>query len=69
MSDFRWLPAEQRNLYIDGTWREAEGGGRFEVLDPADGSVLTSVADGSVDDAVEALDAAVAAQQDWATTP
>ena len=39
------------------------------MIDPADGSVLTDVADGSVDDAVDALDAAVAAQADWATTP
>jgi succinate-semialdehyde dehydrogenase/glutarate-semialdehyde dehydrogenase len=69
MSDFPWLPEEQRNLYIDGTWREANGGGRFDVLDPADGSVLTDVADGSTDDAMDALDAAVAAQADWSRTP
>ena len=69
MSDFPWLPEEQRNLYIDGTWREASGGERFDVLDPADGSVLTDVADGSTADAMDALDAAVAAQTDWSRTP
>jgi hypothetical protein len=62
------LPDEQRNLYIDGTWREAASGKRFDVHDPADGSVITDVADGSDDDAMDALDAAVAAQADWAAT-
>ena len=39
------------------------------MVDPADGQLLARVADGSVTDAVEALDAAVAAQADWAATP
>jgi succinate-semialdehyde dehydrogenase/glutarate-semialdehyde dehydrogenase len=65
----RLLPAEHRNLYVGGGWREAEGGERFEVLDPADGSVLADVADGSTGDAMDALDAAAAAQRDWARTP
>ncbi len=38
------------------------------MVDPADGQLLARVADGSVTDAVEALDAAVAAQADWAAT-
>ena len=38
------------------------------MIDPADGSVLTDVADGTVDDAKAALDAAVAAQPAWAET-
>jgi len=56
----------QRKLFIGGSWRDAEGGEDFAVLDPADGSVLARVADGSVNDGIEALDAAVAAQHDWA---
>ncbi len=36
------------------------------MIDPADGSVLTDVADASIADAVDALDAAVAAQRRWA---
>jgi succinate-semialdehyde dehydrogenase/glutarate-semialdehyde dehydrogenase len=64
----RLLPAEQRRLWVAGEWRDAEGGDTFEVVDPADGQLLARVADGSVTDAVEALDAAVAAQADWATT-
>lgn len=64
----RLLPAEQRRLWVAGEWRDAEGGDTFEVVDPADGQLLARVADGSVTDAVEALDAAVAAQAHWAAT-
>ena len=62
------LPDAQRNLYIGGGWREANGGERFDVRDPADGSKITDVADGSADDAMDALDAAAAAQPEWART-
>ena len=55
-------------LYIDGTWREANSGDRFDVHDPADGSVICSVADAAPTDAMDALDAAAAAQHDWART-
>jgi succinate-semialdehyde dehydrogenase / glutarate-semialdehyde dehydrogenase len=41
----------------------------FDVLDPADGSVLDSVPDGSVDDALAMLDTAAATQAGWAATP
>ncbi|GAA2217739.1 NAD-dependent succinate-semialdehyde dehydrogenase [Micromonospora olivasterospora] len=65
----RVLPGpDQRGLFIGGGWRQAEEEATFTVFDPADGSVLASVADGSVRDAVEALDAAVAAQEEWGTS-
>src|SRR6476660_5335770 len=57
-----------RGLYIGGQWRESGTGSRFEVHDPADESVITDVADGDADDALAALDAAVAAQAGWAAT-
>jgi succinate-semialdehyde dehydrogenase/glutarate-semialdehyde dehydrogenase len=63
------LPESHRQLYVGGRWVPGGGGGRIEVIDPADGSVLTDVADGTLDDARAALDAAVAAQADWAATP
>jgi succinate-semialdehyde dehydrogenase/glutarate-semialdehyde dehydrogenase len=69
MNGLDLLGPDQRGLFIGGVWREAEGGERLDVIDPADGSVLTDVADGSVNDAVDALDAAVAAQDAWARTP
>ncbi|MBJ7357202.1 NAD-dependent succinate-semialdehyde dehydrogenase [Nocardioides sp.] len=69
MSGLDILPPEQRRLFIGGSWRDAGAGEVFDVVDPADGTVLTTVADGTVEDAVDALDAAVAAQPSWAATP
>jgi succinate-semialdehyde dehydrogenase/glutarate-semialdehyde dehydrogenase len=69
MSALDLLGTDQRNLLVGGKWREAENGGRLDVIDPADGSVITDVADGTTGDAVDALDAAVDAQDDWAATP
>src|SRR3954449_2757777 len=57
-----------RGLLIGGQWRESGTGKRFEVHDPADESVITDVADGDTTDAMAALDAAVAAQGEWAAT-
>jgi succinate-semialdehyde dehydrogenase/glutarate-semialdehyde dehydrogenase len=69
MNGLDLLGPGQRGLFIGGTWREAEGDARLDVIDPADGSVLTDVADASLADAVDALDAAVDAQASWAATP
>jgi succinate-semialdehyde dehydrogenase/glutarate-semialdehyde dehydrogenase len=68
-ADLPLLPPDRLRLYVDGEWREANDGARFEVHDPADGSVVAEVADGSPLDAMDALDAAAAAQADWAQTP
>ncbi|WP_309649241.1 NAD-dependent succinate-semialdehyde dehydrogenase [Nocardioides sp.] len=68
MTGLDLLPPDRRQLLIGGSWQEAAGGERFDVVDPADGSVLTTVADASAGDAMDALDAAVAAQADWAGT-
>ena len=56
------------DLFVGGKALPAADGGRFDVLDPATGEVLTSVADGTVDDAIAALDAAEAAAAEWAAT-
>ena len=53
-------------LFVGGEWREASGGGTFAVEDPSTGEVLCEVADGTPEDGMAALDAAVAAQADWA---
>ncbi|PTA42907.1 NAD-dependent succinate-semialdehyde dehydrogenase [Micromonospora sp. RP3T] len=68
MSAHDVLGPGQKGLFIGGSWREAEGGETFAVHDPADGSVLARVADATVGDAMDALDAAVAAQAGWART-
>jgi succinate-semialdehyde dehydrogenase/glutarate-semialdehyde dehydrogenase len=56
------------DLYVGGEFVPASDGGRFDVLDPASEEVLTSVADGTVDDAIAAVDAAAAAAPAWAAT-
>ena len=62
------LASVPTDLLIGGDWRGSSTGDRVDVHDPATGSVLTSVADGSVADGAAALDAAVAAQESWART-
>ena len=55
-------------LFIDGKWRDSSDGLTLEVEDPSTGETLASVADATVADGKAALDAAVAAQADWAAT-
>jgi succinate-semialdehyde dehydrogenase/glutarate-semialdehyde dehydrogenase len=55
-------------LFIGGQWRPSGDGSRIEVVDPATGRVITSVADGTVDDGLAAVDAAAAALPGWAAT-
>lgn len=53
------------NLYIGGKWLPAASGERFDVLNPADESLLASVASASVEEAIAAVDAAAEAARDW----
>ena len=53
-------------LYIGGEWRDASDGATFEVANPATGEVLASVASGTTEDAIAAVDAAAAAFDAWA---
>jgi succinate-semialdehyde dehydrogenase/glutarate-semialdehyde dehydrogenase len=53
---------------IAGEWRESADGSRLSVQDPATLEVLASVADGTVDDATAAVDAAAGALPAWAAT-
>ena len=66
MTEAEVLAGVPKDLLIGGEWRPAEGGARLAVEDPATGEVLCEVADGSVADAKAALDAACAAQAQWA---
>jgi succinate-semialdehyde dehydrogenase/glutarate-semialdehyde dehydrogenase len=56
-------------LYIGGEWRDASDGATFDVLNPADETVLTQVASGTVEDAMACLDSAEAAFAAWAAKP
>ena len=55
-----------KQLFVDGAWRDAEGGKTLEVTNPATGEVLARVADASPADGDAALAAAHAAQASWA---
>ncbi|MET4099148.1 succinate-semialdehyde dehydrogenase/glutarate-semialdehyde dehydrogenase [Agrococcus sp. UYP10] len=62
------LDAVRGQLFIGGEWIDGEQG-TIDVRDPATGEVLKQIANGSVDDGVRALDAAVDAQESWGRTP
>ncbi|MEV0900155.1 NAD-dependent succinate-semialdehyde dehydrogenase [Actinoplanes sp. NPDC049802] len=58
----------ETDLFIAGKWAPASSGSRFDVLDPATGDVIASVADGGEADAIAAVEAAAAAGPAWAAT-
>jgi succinate-semialdehyde dehydrogenase/glutarate-semialdehyde dehydrogenase len=53
-------------MFIAGKWEGAAGGRRFDVTNPANGDVITDVADGRRADAARAIDAAAEAFPAWA---
>lgn len=63
------IDAVDKRLFIDGKWVDATGHATFDVVDPATGETLCAVADGSRADGMAALQAAVAAQAEFAATP
>ncbi len=58
----RWFP---HDLLIGGEWREASGGLRFDVVNPANGQRIASVASASVADGLDAVRAAERALETW----
>jgi succinate-semialdehyde dehydrogenase / glutarate-semialdehyde dehydrogenase len=69
VSETSVVEAVGKDLFIGGKWVTATGGRTFAVDDPATGEVLCEVADASPQDGTAALDAAAAAQAEWAATP
>ena len=57
------------DLLIGQGWVPSASGQRIDVINPADESVLTSIADCSVEEGIAAVDAAAAAAKAWAATP
>ncbi|MEV7085575.1 NAD-dependent succinate-semialdehyde dehydrogenase [Streptomyces sp. NPDC093085] len=66
MTEHALLPALPKELYIAGEWRTASDGERFDVLDPATGEAIASVASASAEDAARTVDTAAAALPAWA---
>lgn len=55
------------SIFIGGEWRPAASGEAFDVLNPADGALITRVAAGGREDARAAIDAAAAAFPGWSS--
>ncbi|WP_432854069.1 NAD-dependent succinate-semialdehyde dehydrogenase [Amycolatopsis sp. CA-161197] len=55
-------------LFIGGEWRPSSDGSRITVVDPATAEPITTVANGSVEDGLAAVDAAAAALPTWGAT-
>ncbi|MCW2762015.1 MAG: NAD-dependent succinate-semialdehyde dehydrogenase [Marmoricola sp.] len=68
MNEKEILDKVPTGLFIGGEWRDSSDATTIEVEDPATGETLTSVASATPADGKAALDAAVAAQPDWAAT-
>jgi succinate-semialdehyde dehydrogenase/glutarate-semialdehyde dehydrogenase len=58
-----------QKLFIGGEWRDASGGRTLAVEDPSTEETIAEIADATPEDAVAALDAAVAVQEEWAQHP
>jgi succinate-semialdehyde dehydrogenase/glutarate-semialdehyde dehydrogenase len=56
-------------LLIGGEWTGGRGGGTLPVVDPSTEDAVAEVADGTVDDALDAVGAAQDALAGWAATP
>ena len=69
MTGLDFLPNDQRRLFIGGQWTDAGGGRASTCSTPRTGPSCAPVADATVADGQRALEAAVAAQDDWAATP
>jgi succinate-semialdehyde dehydrogenase/glutarate-semialdehyde dehydrogenase len=57
-----------KGIYIDGKWKDASDGKTLDVIDPATGKVLATIADASAEDGMAAMDSADRAQAEWAKT-
>lgn len=55
--------------YIDGEWRDAEGGRTYPTLNPTTGEVIAQVARSSVVDVDAAIEAACRAWREWKAMP
>jgi succinate-semialdehyde dehydrogenase/glutarate-semialdehyde dehydrogenase len=69
ISESELLAKVPNRMFIGGDWVESTSGRAIEVQDPATGLVIKTIADASVADGTRAMDAAAAAQADWAATP
>jgi len=63
------MRAERFQMYVEGRWVDADGGGTFEVRNPADRSVVGTVPDAGAAETRRAIEAADRAFPAWSRTP
>lgn len=57
----------QTRIFITNQWQNADSGSRFPVYNPADGSLITSVANAGVEETNKAIEAAANAFPSWSS--
>ena len=57
----------QTGIFINNQWQPAASGNTFAVSNPADQSILTNVADGGIEEANKAVEAATCAFKSWSS--
>ncbi|MBA2443029.1 MAG: NAD-dependent succinate-semialdehyde dehydrogenase [Rubrobacter sp.] len=62
------MTATIEKLFVGGAWEETATGGTFEVTNPATGEALAKLPDAGREEMQRAVDAASAAQREWAET-
>jgi succinate-semialdehyde dehydrogenase/glutarate-semialdehyde dehydrogenase len=68
ISERELLAKVPNQLFIGGRWVDAQAGETLDVVDPATGQVIRTIASGREADGRAALDAAVAAKVSWSAT-
>jgi succinate-semialdehyde dehydrogenase/glutarate-semialdehyde dehydrogenase len=64
----RVLDLVPRGIYINGEWKDAADKKTLDVIDPATGKTLVTIADAAPEDGMAAIAAAHDAQETWAKT-
>lgn len=64
-SNERSIHLLRQQAYVDGNWVDAAKGTTFDVINPADNSVIAKVPDMSVEDTEKAIEAAANAFKSW----
>ena len=63
------MTSDTARMYIDGKWVHARGGATFDVVNPADSSVVATVSDAGPSEAQRAVEAAHGAFREWSARP
>ncbi|WP_373400019.1 aldehyde dehydrogenase [Algoriphagus halophilus] len=60
---------KEYQLFINGEWVTSESGETIDIINPSTEEVVAKVQNGTVDEALQALEAAEAAQKSWGKMP